>query len=314
MVKNEKIQKTILIPLVSFVFLLSACASTQEAQQKSFASPEEAVSALVGAVRTENVAELQAILGPDSDELVSSGDEVADKAGRAMFVQSFEQKNHIEKKNNLAVLSIGDDDWPLPIPVVKANGQWKFDTEAGKEEILNRRIGRNELNVIKVAQAYADAQREYAAKDRDGDGVTEFARNIRSERGRHDGLYWETGEGEEPSPLGPFAAEAAKEGYTPREAKESSEQSQPYHGYYYKILTGQGKDAPGGEFDYVVHGNMLFGFGLVAYPAEYGVSGIMTFVVNQQGTVYEKDLGESTEKIAQNITVYNPDKTWKRAE
>ncbi|RJP66341.1 MAG: DUF2950 domain-containing protein [Candidatus Abyssobacteria bacterium SURF_17] len=300
--------------LVAILLSLSACTTTQGVSQMSFASPEEAVNALVGAVRAENIDALRAMLGPDSDEVLSSGDEVADKAGRALFVQEFDDKHGIEEAGDKAILSVGKDDWPFPIPVVKEGDQWRFDTVAGKDELLNRRIGRDELSVIEVAHAYVDAQREYAEKDRDGDGVIEFAQNIRSEQGKRDGLYWEAGEGEEPSPLGPFAAEAAKEGYAPRESEKSREQSQPYHGYFYKILTGQGMNAPGGEFSYIVNGNMLFGFGLVAYPAEYGVSGIMTFIVNQQGIVYEKDLGENTTMIAQDMVKYNPDKTWKQAE
>jgi hypothetical protein len=300
--------------LVAVLLSLSACTTTQGVSQMSFASPEEAVNALVSAVKAENIDALRAMLGPDSDEVLSSGDEVADKAGRALFVQEFDDRHGIKEAGDKAILSVGKDDWPFPIPIVKEGDQWRFDTVAGKDELLNRRIGRNELNVIKVAQAYVDAQREYAARDRDGDGVSEFAQNIRSEHGKRDGLYWEVGKDEEPSPLGPFAAEAAKEGYEPRETEGSREQSQPYHGYYYKILKGQGKDAPGGEFSYIVNGNMLFGFGLVAYPAEYGSSGIMTFIVNQQGIVYEKDLGKDTEKIARDMTKYNPDKTWKQAE
>ncbi|GAB4343846.1 MAG: DUF2950 domain-containing protein [Candidatus Abyssubacteria bacterium] len=297
--------------LVAILLSLSACATTQSVSQTSFASPEEAMNALVGAVRAENIDALRAMLGPDSDEVLSSGDEVADKAGRALFVQEFDDKHGIEEAGDKAILSVGKDDWPFPIPVVKEGDRWRFDTVAGKDELLNRRIGRNELSVIEVAHAYVDAQREYAKKDRDGDGVTEYAQKVRSDEGRRDGLYWETAESEEPSPLGPLAAEAAEEGY---QEQGPGEKSQPYHGYFYKILTGQGMNAPGGEFDYVVHGNMLFGFGLVAYPAEYGNSGIMTFIVNHQGIVYEKDLGDETERIVKRITKYDPDTSWKVAE
>jgi len=232
--------------------------------------------------------------------------------GRQRFVKSYEEMNKLVKENDKKiVLHVGNGDWPLPIPIVKKGEGWRFDTKEGKEEMLNRRIGRNELNAIQVCLAYVDAQREYAMKDRDGDGLLEYAKKFRSKEGKKDGLYWEAKEGEEQSPLGDLFAKAVKEGYTPR---KPGERPQPYHGYYYKILKAQGKSALGGAYDYVVKGNMIGGFALVAHPAEYGNSGIMTFIVNHDGVVYQKDLGKNTETIVSTMTKYDPDETWKKVE
>ncbi|MEW6416923.1 MAG: DUF2950 domain-containing protein [Nitrospirota bacterium] len=281
-------------------------------RQKSFASPEEAVKAIVVAVKTDNKKEMLAILGPAGKELISSGDEVADKAGREKFLNAYDEMNKLEKESgDKMVLHVGTDDWPLPIPIVKKNNTWVFDTKAGKEEILNRRIGRNELNVIEVLHAYVDAQREYASKDCKGGGVVEFAQKFISTEGKHDGLYWEAKEGEEMSPLGPLVAQAANEGYAER---SEGINFSPFHGYYYKILKGQGKHATGGAYDYVVKGKMILGFALVAYPAQYGNSGIMTFIVNQEGVIYQKNLGKNTENIAKAMKKFDPDKTWKKVE
>jgi hypothetical protein len=280
--------------------------------QKSFASPEEAVSALVAAVKTDDQKEMLTILGPEGDELISSGDETADKVGREKFLNAYEDMNKLEKvSTNKVILHIGKDDWLLPIPIVKKNNTWSFDTKAAKEEILNRRIGRNELNVIEVLHAYVDAQREYASKDCKGDGAVEFAQKFVSTKGKHDGLYWEAKEGEEMSPLGPLVARAAKEGYA---EKSAGINFSPYHGYYYKILNGQGKNATGRAYDYIVKGKMILGFALVAYPAQYVNSGIMTFIVNQEGIIYEKNLGKNTERIAKEMTKFDPDRTWRKAE
>jgi hypothetical protein len=206
---------------------------------------------------------------------------------------------------------VGSEDWPFPIPLVKKDEYWFFDTMAGKEEILNRRIGRNELNAIQVCLAYVDAQREYVLKDRDGNKLLEYAQKFISSKGKKNGLYWEVKEGEKLSPLGPLVAKAAKEGYIGRKPVGKHT---PYHGYYYKILKAQGKNAPGGEYDYIVKEKMIGGFASVAYPAEYGNSGVMTFIVNHDGVVYEKDLGKETEKIATAMKKFDPDKTWKKAE
>jgi len=236
---------------------------------------------------------------------------VRDKAERERFLKNYEEKNSLEKKGDEAILQVGKDDWPLPIPIRKTGSAWSFDTRAGREEILNRRIGRNELNVIDLLEAYVDAQREYASRDWDGDGVYPYAQKIQSTPGKRDGLYWEVKEGEEESPLGPLAARAAKEGYT---RKGKTEKPSPLSGYYFRILKAQGKHATGGAYDYVVKGRMIFGFGLVAWPAKYGSSGIMTFIVNQEGAVYEKDLGKSTAKSAGAMKRYDPDPTWKKVE
>lgn len=209
------------------------------------------------------------------------------------------------------VLYVGKEDWPFPIPLVKKQGSWRFDTNEGRQELLARRIGRNELSVIQVCLTYVDAQREYALKDRDGDGLLAYAQKFASSPGKKDGLYWEAKEGDEQSPLGPLFAAAQKLGYT---AKKPAGKPLPYHGYYYRILKAQGKNAPGGAYDYVVKGKMIGGFALVAYPAQYGSSGIMTFIVNHEGVVYQKNLGQDTEKTAQAMKLFDPDRTWKKAE
>lgn len=287
-------------------------AATAKAQPKTFASPEEAVKALVDGMKTGDKAALSALFGPDSGTLISSGDDVRDKAERERFLKNYEEKNALEKKgDDEAILQVGKDDWPFPIPVRKKGSAWFFDTKAGKEEILNRRIGRNELNTIEVLEAYVVAQREYAARDWDGDGVYPYAQKFGSTPGKKDGLYWKSAEGEEASPFGPLVARAAQEGYT-RNAKTDT--PAPLYGYYFKILKAQGKHAPGGAYDYVVKGNMILGFGLVAYPATYGSSGIMTFIVNQEGVVYQKDLGKGTAKTAGGMKRYDPDPTWRKVE
>jgi hypothetical protein len=217
----------------------------------------------------------------------------------------------VREGENKAVLQVGKDDWPLPVPLVKRGDQWFFDARSGREEILNRRMGRNELSAIQVMLAMVDAEREYALKDRDGDGLLEYASKFASDTGKRNGLHWETKEGEAPSPLGDLAAKAAAEGYGSRNSKSTP---QPYHGYYYRILKAQGESAPGGAFDYVVNGKMMGGFAIVAWPAKYGNSGVMTFVVNHEGVVYQKDLGPETSKIAKLMKLYNPDETWKKAE
>ncbi len=283
-----------------------------DAKQKSFKSPEEAAKALAIAIKGDDLKELMAIFGPTGKELVFSGDEVADKTGRDRFVKAYEQMNKlVSEGDKKIILHVGTEDFPFPIPIVRKGENWFFDTKAGKEEILNRRIGRNELNAIQVCLAYVDAQREYVLKDRDGNKLLEYAQRFISTKGQKDGLYWEAKEGEEESPLGPLVAKAAAEGYL---GKKSGDRRTPYHGYYYRILKAQGKNAPGGEYDYVVKGKMIGGFALLAYPAEYGNSGVMTFIVNQDGVVYEKDLGKGTEKTATAIRKFDPDTTWKKVQ
>ncbi len=313
--KRGSLCLTALTGIIAAVILLSGTYSPSLAKsirQKSFASPEEAVKALVVAVRADDKKEIFAVLGPGGKELISSGDEVADKAGREKFLKAYDEMNKLEKESaNKMVLHVGADDWPLPIPIVEKNNTWVFDTKAGKEEILNRRIGRNELNVIEVLHAYVDAQREYASKDCKGGGVREFAQKFISTEGKHDGLYWKAKEGEEMSPLGLLIAQAAKEGYA---KKAEGINFSPFHGYYYRILKGQRKHATGGAYDYVVKGKMILGYALVAYPAQYGNSGIMTFIVNQEGLIYQRNLGKNTESIAKAMKKFDPDRTWKKVE
>jgi hypothetical protein len=311
------LSQTVLVMVIATIIM--ACitythANASDIKQKSFASPEEAVRALIDALKVNNNEELLAIFGREGKDIISSGDEVADKTARKHFLSEYKEKNELEKESpDKVVLSVGSDDWPLPIPIVKRGENWVFDTRSGKEEILNRRIGRNELNAIEVMHAFVDAQREYVSEDRDGNGYdTEFAQKIISAKGKHDGLYWETKDGEELSPFGPLVAEATTEGYTVQKTK--SGQPKPYHGYLFKILKRQGQNAPGGQYDYVVNGKMILGFALLAYPANYGSSGIMTFIINQDDVVYQKDLGKNTVKISESITKYDPDKTWKKVE
>ena len=321
-----------ILGIVVFV-IVAAGSCTSKTKQESFKSPEEAVQALAAAAKEGDTKGLMAIFGPASKDLISSGDKVADKTGRDRFVAAYETMHKlVPDGDDKFILHVGENDWPMPIPLVKEGDAWSFDTEEGRDEILNRRIGKDELNTIEVCLAYVDAQREYAAKDDNGDKMCDYAQKITSTRekkdglyweikegeglpdyaqkfisdtGKKNGLYWETKEGEGQSPMGPLMAKAAKEGYTGRALS-------PYHGYYYKILKAQGKHASGGAYSYVVKGMMMGGFALVAYPAEYGSSGIMTFIVNQEGVVYQKDLGKKTKKIAEAMTLYDPDETWQQ--
>ncbi len=294
------------------VLIMCSGAMAAAAKQQRFAAPEEGVKTLIEALKANDTKALSAIAGPGSKDLVASGDPVADQERRKQFVGLYEQKNRLEQVGgDKVVLYVGNDDWPFPIPLVKQGAAWRFDTAEGKRELLARRIGANELNTIQVCLAYVDAQREYVLKDRDKDGLLEYAQKFLSDAGKKNGLYWETKPGEEPSPLGPIVAKARAVGYGPR---KTGKKPAPYYGYFYRILTGQGKDASGGAYDYVVNGRMIGGFALVAYPAQYGVSGVMTFIVNQDGVVYQKDLGPNTAKVAQAMKVYNPDKTWKKLD
>lgn len=282
-----------------------------DSQQKAFATPEQAVAALVSAARAERTDDLVAILGPGSKDLVFSSDAVADRVGRERFVAAYDAAHNIDRaEEGTASLTIGDDAWPFPIPIVKRGETWLFDTQAGASEILARRIGRNELSVIEVCRAYVDAQREYASKDRNGDGMLEYAQTFRSRPGEQNGLYWRAEAGAEQSPLGPLAAQARAEGYG---GKDASGKRRPYHGYFYRILTAQGENAPGGAYSYLADGRMIGGFALLAYPSGYGVSGVMTFIVNQDGEVYQKNLGPDTATIAQEIAAYDPDASWSKA-
>ena len=278
--------------------------------QRTFASPEEAAEALAAAVRAQRVDDLLAVVGPGSASWLFSGDVVADRNDWKTFLAAYDQKKAVEENGGKATLSVGNDDWPFPAPIVKRGSRWAFDTVAGREEIINRRVGRNELDTIQTLLAMVDAQREYAASDADGNGYADYARRLLSSPGKKDGLYWPAQAGQPESPLGPLIAVAAVEGYGKQiAAKERA----PYHGYYYRLLTSQGKDAPGGAYDYMVGDKLLGGFGIVAYPASYRTSGVMTFVVNHDGVVFEKDLGPRTASIAGAMTRFNPDATWRKA-
>jgi Protein of unknown function (DUF2950) len=275
--------------------------------QKSYPTPEQAVSALVEAVKDGGKWKMKRVLGPDAGEIIDSGDEVADAETRQRFLSAYDAKHSLSfEGNKKASIILGADDFPFPIPLIHNRAGWEFDTAAGRREILYRRIGRNELDTIQTCLAFVDAQNEYAAKDRTGDGAGVYAQRIVSSPGKKDGLFWR--DDRDQSPLGELAAQAAAEGY------KVGEEGAPYHGYYYRILRGQGSDAPGGELHYVVKGKMIGGFALIAYPADYGNSGVMTFVVNHAGTVYQKDLGQRTASTAKRIYLFDPDHTWKKVD
>jgi len=274
------------------------------ADQKTFGTPGEAVKALMAAVESNNQDDLLAIFGEDGKDLVSSGDEVQDKNSRAGFVKSYKTKHAIVAEDaNTRVLQVGPKNWELPIPIVLADGKWHFDTAAGKQELIYRRIGDNELGAIAVCRGAIASQLDYAAVGHDGLPAGIYAQKLRSDPGKHNGLYWEVAEGEDPSPAGPFLAQAAEEGY---------EKGDPYHGYYYRGLKAQGTAAKGGAKSYLVDGVLKGGVALVAYPAQYKSSGVMTFIINQAGIVYQKDLGENTADVAKAMSEYNPDSSWKR--
>jgi DUF2950 family protein len=285
------------------------CWSVPSVAQERFKTPEAAVDALVAAAKAGDTKALVGVLGPKGKTVVSSGDPVADTNIREKFVSAYDAKHVIEREGDgTQILIVGADDFPFPIPLVNKAGEWQFDAAAGLDEILRRRIGRNELAAIQVSLAYVQAQKEYATLDPGGLGPHVYAQRIVSRLGKKDGLYWPTAEGETPSPLGELAAKASAEGYKAGAAPI------PYHGYYYRILKRQGGDAPGGAYNYLVNGKMIGGFALLAFPAEYGNSGIMTFIVNQDGTVYQKDLGQKTAELARKIDSFSPDQSWNKAE
>jgi hypothetical protein len=290
--------KTILATVVGC--LLTWAPAFAETQQH-FPTPEAAAKALEAAVRRGDADHISRVLGSDSEKIAASGDPVEDAAARKRFTTAAAQRTRIERDGDTALLHVGKDDWPFPIPIVKEAEGWRFDTAAGAQELVNRRVGRNELTVTSVARAYVDAQLEYFARFR------EFAQSLRSSPGKHDGLYWETTGDEEESPFGPLVALATTEGYQVREADEPPA---PYHGYFFRILKAQGKAAPGGARNYVRNGKMTDGFALIAWPAEHGSSGVMTFMVGEQGVVFQKDLGDGTSEAAKAITAYDPDGSW----
>ena len=297
--------------LVAFLWLSLAACTSAPSKKNEFKSPDEAAQALGTALKAGSNEELLAVLGPEAKELISSGDEVYDLQGRQNCLKAYDEQNRVEQDGDKFLLVIGKNDWPFPIPIVKKENGWAFDTASGKEEILNRRIGKNELDTIQTLLAIVDAQREYAMADRDGDSLLEYARKFISESGKKDGLYWTPQEGEEPSPIGELLANAQAEGYA---SDETLYDPWPYRGYYYRILTAQGNKAAGGPYDYIVDGKMIGGFAVVAYPAEQGNSGVMTFIVNHDGKVYQKDLGENTLELAKDMALYDPDDTWTPAQ
>jgi hypothetical protein len=284
--------------------LILSIAPTQA--QQAFPTPEEATSALTDAVKSGIRKAMLRVLGSGGVDIVSSGDGVADAESRQRFVGAYNAKHSIKLEGDKkGVIILGNDDFPFPIPLTRKKAGWEFDTAAGRREILYRRIGRNELDAIQTCLAYVDAQNEYAEKDRTGEGAGVYAQRIVSTSGKKDGLYWPSSDGEA-SPLGELAAQASAEGYKVGAGRV------PYHGYYFRVLTQQGPDAPGGTLDYVIKGKMIGGFALVAWPAEYGNSGVMTFVVNHSGTVYQKDLGDYTMQRVPRMTWFDPDQTWKK--
>ncbi len=301
------------LALPLFLLLLGfAATSALSADQagRVFVTPQDAVSALDQAVNSTNHAALRGLFGPDSESLVNP-DAVQGAQERANFAAAFNAHHRlVSESESKMVLEVGSDNWPFPIPLIKVSNGWQFDTRAGLDELLNRRIGRNELEALNTMRAYVDAQREYASRDRDGDQVLEYAQKLASSPGKMDGLYWPPDLNGELSPLGPLVADAQGEGYF-KKTRSDDEEPQPFHGYLFKILTRQGKHAPGGKYDYIINGNMIGGFAMVAWPASYGDSGVMTFIVNQQGRVYQKDLGENTVKLVEKMRAYDPDPSWR---
>ncbi|MBF5043109.1 DUF2950 domain-containing protein [Aggregicoccus sp. 17bor-14] len=279
---------------------------------RTFATPDEAADAFVTALRAKDREGFLDVLGQEAATWLFSGDPVADAGDRERFLAAYDEKHALQRREGeRAVLVVGNDDWPFPAPIVKGSAGWHFDAAAGREELLNRRIGGNELDTIQTLLAIVDAQREYAAQDADRDGFADYAQRFRSTPGKKDGLYWETSPGEPDSPLGVLAARASLEGYS--EQLRSPEQ-EAYHGYDFRILTAQGKHADGGAYDYMVRGKLLGGFAVVAAPARYGVSGVMTFLVNHEGVVFQKDLGPKTAELVEQMRAFDPDASWKRVQ
>ena len=299
--------------MIRTIAMLALAASStvvagQTATYRAFASPEDAVQALFDTVKKGDVDALLAIFGPEGRELVASSDPVTGQMNRRVFAVAAREQWHLEDAQPAGkTLVIGNENWPFPVPIVKAADGWRFDTAAGKEEILARRIGRNELNAIATARAYVTAQRRYAQEGHDGKPAGVHATKFQSDPGKQNGLYWPAARGEKRSPLGDLVAEAAEDGRASGERKPPT----PFHGYYFRIVTGQGSSGAGGAKNYIVKGEMSGGFALVAWPAKYDETGIMTFIVNQDGIVRERDLGAQTDAVARKMTLYNPDKSWR---
>jgi len=301
---------TLILSVTAAILFAWSMPITEASEQRLFPSPEDAVKALAEAVKAKDEPLIDQIFGPSAKDL-RSDDKVQDAAEYEEFAGHLAEKTNLAKENDAKViLQIGKENWPFPIPLIKKNGQWMFDTEAGKEEVLNRRIGENELTAILVCRTYVKAQREYTLTDWNGNGIFAYAQKLRSDPGKKNGLFWIAKQGEKVSPLGELVAKARMEGYKKGEAVFKEDDSSPFHGYYFKILKGQGKNAPGGKYNYIINGNMVGGFALVAFPSNWGKSGVMTFIVNQHGKVFQKNMGQKTIKIAREIISYNPDKTW----
>jgi len=289
----------------------TAAAATPQVKQKEFDTPQQAADSLIQVAANFDVAAAKEILGPDSEDIVSSEDPVGDKNRAVAFAAKAKEKNSVAtdaKNPNRAILTVGKDDFPFPIPIVKHKGKWSFDTKAGRQEILNRRIGANELDAIAICRGFDEAQHEYAQEKHDDSKVNQYAQRIISTPGKQDGLAWQNPDGTWAGPVGENVAKALEQGYT------QQSQPQPYHGYYFKVLKGQGPAAPMGQMDFVVEGAMIGGFALAAAPAQYRVTGVQTFIVGPNGVVYQKDLGPDTLKKFQSMDRYNPDKTWKVTE
>jgi hypothetical protein len=291
---------------LSFTWVLLA----EPPGQRTFSSPAQASRALFLAAQADDERALLQIFGPDGKEIISSGDPVEDKSSREQFVRKYQEMNRLVKEPDGTVrLYIGAENWPLPIPLVNYNDAWSFDTGAGKKEILFRRIGRNEIAVMRICQELVDAQKEHYAESLDGE-VKQYARKFVSDEGKHNGLYWQTGRGESESPIGAHLAYAGGDA----QPADSNSGAKPFYGYYFQILTGQGEHASGGAKNYIVDGKMTGGFAFLAYPVEYAASGVMSFIVDQDGIVYQKDLGPNTNSLAKTLSLYDPDKTWERVE
>jgi hypothetical protein len=320
----------VILFLAASFFGVTPAAHSQAPAQSTYSSPDDAMQALVAAAKAKDRSALATVFGPDHEQLLS-GDEVEDTNDLDDFAEAVSESAQLQKvSDSKYTVVVGKNNYPMPIPIVQKDGKWLFDTKSGLEEVLNRRIGENELSAINTCRAYAIAQWEYFTEaDWDHDGVAEYTQKFISSPGQHNGLYWETAEDEKPSPLGKLVAAAREEGYGPKPrssaapdkgAKPASEKEAPayprapYHGYYFKILKSQGPHAPGGKYSYAINGNMIAGYALIAYPDKWGNSGVMTFVINQQGRVYQKNLGPDTAKIAAAITEYDPDPTWRLAD
>jgi hypothetical protein len=312
--RKSSLIKTIyycIIITAMFIFITGSNSHAAQMTQQIFASPDKTFNMLITAVKSGDARQLAAIFGPQWKDIFPA-DKEANARARERFTKAYDEKHRLENiGTNKVVLHVGDNDWPWPVPVIKAGNRWRFDTQAGIKEIIARRIGKNEISAVQVCLAYVDSQLEYAREHR-VDGMGEYAQQLASDPGKKNGLCWNSNDGEKPSLLGPLIAGASKTEM--KSMMQPGMELSPYHGYYYKILKSQGKDAPSGAYNYVVEGKMIGGFALVAYPAVYGSSGITTFIVNKDGIVYQKDLGEDTEKIAESLDSCNPDSTWKKVD